>query len=113
MCGPDSSSTNTHSIFSIIRTTIITQSLNASDKQPQATKNLKLTIPYPLFQGLYPIILASDRSHEPELQMSLFQASSGFYFLSSKSVAYLIISEASQLVEIVFKIKKTHTWSHW
>lgn len=37
--------------------------------------------------------------------MSLFQVSNGFYFLSAKSVAYLIISKASQLVEL----KKTHT----
>ena len=36
--------------------------------------------------------------------MSLFQVSNGFYILSAKSVAYLIISEASQLVEL-----KTHT----
>jgi len=52
-------------------------------------------------------MLASDRSHDPELQMSLFQVSNGFYFLSAKSVAYLIISEASQLVEL-----KKHTPGH-
>ena len=40
--------------------------------------------------------------------MSLFQVSNDFYFLSAKSVAYLIISEASQLVEF----KKTHTPGH-
>ena len=40
--------------------------------------------------------------------MSLFQVSNDFYFLSAKSVAYLIISEASQLVEL----KKKHTPGH-
>ena len=39
--------------------------------------------------------------------MSLFQVSNGFYFLSAKSVAYLIISQASQLVEL-----KKHTHTH-
>ena len=38
--------------------------------------------------------------------MSLFQVSIGVYFLSAKSVAYLIISKASQLVELK---NNTHT----